>query len=173
MLKCGGLGGLVGERRACITQTECRTTPVHPARSLKRQCPGEPRVSWGQIFIAFSSVGKTRVAMEGRRHPNWDSAGRSRLHKACFWRNALHNIDACPFSSSEAVPNLHLTLAGRHFPERRPQSSLATPQQARTYLVSVEQPACIQPSQFDHAILYERQYAFPLRRRSCQSWWTG
>ena len=42
----GGLGEWEGEGRVCIT-------PAHPARSLKRQRPGEPRVSWGQIFVAF------------------------------------------------------------------------------------------------------------------------
>ena len=54
MFERGGLGELVGETRACITQIGCGTIPVHPARLLRRQGSGEPRVSWGQIFVTFS-----------------------------------------------------------------------------------------------------------------------
>ena len=52
-LRLRGLGKSIDEKRVGITQIGCRTTPAHLARLLKRQRLGEPRVSWGQIFVAF------------------------------------------------------------------------------------------------------------------------
>ena len=52
-LRLRGLGKSIDEKRVGITQIRCRITPAHLARLLKRQRLGEPRVSWGQIFVAF------------------------------------------------------------------------------------------------------------------------